>query len=86
VIHVSVLQRDRPLTWFAVRKSVGGSPVIQFERLIGELSAFEPTLFLGVPRRGPRARFLPVKTPADLETMQPAIRAVVARWVRVRPA
>jgi UTP--glucose-1-phosphate uridylyltransferase len=81
-IHAAVLEEDRPLTWFAVRKSVGGSPVIQFERLIGELSAFEPTLFLGVPRQGPRSRFLPVKVPDDLEALRPEIRALVAGWAK----
>jgi UTP--glucose-1-phosphate uridylyltransferase len=80
VLHVGVLEEDRPLTWFAVNKKVRGTPVVQFERLIGELTAFEPTLFLGVPRDGPRARFLPVKTPADLQTVAPAIREVVDGW------
>lgn len=75
-LHVSVLERDRPLTWFAVRKEVAGRTVIQFERLIGELAAFETTLLLGVPREGPRSRFLPVKTPADLAAMRDAITAV----------
>ena len=79
-IHLSVLEEDRPLTWFAVRKKVRDQPVIQFERLIGELTAFEPTLFLGVPRDGVRSRFLPVKLPKELDAMRPAIRTVVQGW------
>ncbi len=79
-VHLSVLEEDRPLTWFAVRKTVRDRPVIQFERLIGELTAFEPTLFLGVPRDGVRSRFIHVKLPADLDAMRPAIRAVVESW------
>jgi UTP--glucose-1-phosphate uridylyltransferase len=85
IMHASLFEEDRPLTWFTVRKKVGDSPVVQFERLIGELTAFEETLFLAVPREGPRSRFLPVKTPADLERVRPAIAEVAASWPR-RPA
>jgi len=80
VVHADVFECDRPLTWFAVEKSVGVAPVVQFERLIGELTAFEPTLFLGVPREGPRSRFVPVKSPADLEAARPAIEEIVGAW------
>lgn len=80
VVHADVLGLDHPLTWFAVDKSVAGAPVVQFERLIGELTAFEPALFLGVPRDGARSRFLPVKTPADLAAARAAIEELVCAW------
>lgn len=80
VVHAGVFERDHPLTWFAVEKTAGGVAVVQFERLIGELTAFEPTLFLGVPRSGPRSRFLPVKTPADLAGARAAIEEIVSGW------
>lgn len=55
-----------PLTWFRADKTVDQQPVVQFERLFGEVTSFEPSTFLRVPRSGPEGRFLPVKTPDDL--------------------
>ncbi|MDI7266562.1 MAG: UTP--glucose-1-phosphate uridylyltransferase [Myxococcota bacterium] len=80
VVAARIFERPMPLSWFAVRKSIDGRPAIQFERLIGEVTAFEEPLLLGVPRTGPRSRFLPVKTPEDLERLRPAIAAVVGGW------
>ncbi len=37
-----------------------------------------PTQYLEVPRRGPRGRFSPIKTPADLERAQDDLRELVA--------
>ncbi len=76
------LDRDFDLSWFAVNKMVNGEPVVQFEHLVGQLSAFMPTHFLRVPREGVDARFQPVKDPAELEARRPAIRrALEARGV-----
>lgn len=76
------LDRDFDLSWFAVNKEVGGRPVVQFEHLVGQLSAFLPTHFLRVEREGDDARFQPVKDPAELEARRPAIRrALEARGV-----
>lgn len=63
----AALTAEHPLTWFVVRKEVEGRPVIQFERLVGELTAFESTRWLRVPRDGLETRFVPIKSPADLE-------------------
>ncbi len=64
--RVDSLDRQFPLTWFCVHKSVGGQQVIQFERLIGQLTAFQDCSYLVIPRKGPGNRFAPVKTPGDL--------------------
>ncbi len=61
------LDREAPLTWFMVQKKVDGRAAIQFERLVGELTATLPTAFLQVAREGAEGRFHPVKVPADLE-------------------
>jgi UTP--glucose-1-phosphate uridylyltransferase len=53
-------------TYFVVNKKVNGHPVIQFERLINELTSQFDTTFVRVPRDGEQSRFLPVK---DLEEL-----------------
>jgi UTP--glucose-1-phosphate uridylyltransferase len=78
VIDVEVLERRYPLTWLYVEKEVDGRPAVQLERLVNELSAFLPTTYLLVPREGPRSRFVPVKTPEDLERARPLLRELLA--------
>lgn len=77
VFDAAALQRRFPLTWFAVQKKVGDQPVVQFERLAGELTAFLDARYLLVPRSGPEARFLPVKDPDELQRRRPAIEAAL---------
>jgi UTP--glucose-1-phosphate uridylyltransferase len=73
ILNAEAIDRDFPLTWFAVHKTVEGKPVIQFERLVGELTAFLDSSFLRVERHGPDARFQPIKTPEDLQAQLPDI-------------
>ncbi len=81
VFDLEALDRDFPLSWFYVEKKVDGRPAIQLERLVGELSAFCSTQYLEVPRSGPRGRFFPIKTPADLERARPELREMLATSV-----
>lgn len=78
VIDVDVLDRRYPLTWLYVEKDVDGRPAVQLERLVNELSAFLPTTYLLVPREGPESRFVPVKTPEDLEQARPLLRDLLS--------
>jgi UTP--glucose-1-phosphate uridylyltransferase len=78
VIEVDALAQDFPLTWLYVEKDVDGRTAVQLERLVNELSAFLPTTYLLVPRHGPRSRFMPVKTPEDLERARPLLRELLA--------
>ena len=78
VVDIDALDVDYDLTWLYVRKSVEERAVVQLERLYHEISAFVPTQYLEVPRRGPRGRFSPIKTPADLERAQDDLRELVA--------
>ncbi len=78
VVDIDALDVDYDLTWLYVRKSVDGRDAVQLERLYHEISAFVPTRYLEVPRRGPRGRFSPIKTPADLERAQDDLRELVA--------
>jgi UTP--glucose-1-phosphate uridylyltransferase len=62
--------------FFAVNKQVGDVPVVQFERIVNEITGELPTVYLRLPRNGAASRFLPVKDPAELERRRPEIEAV----------
>ncbi len=77
VLSAEALARDFPLTWFAVQKEVDGRPAVQFERLVGQLTAFLPSAFVRVERDGEDGRFQPVKDPDELAARQGAIRGIL---------
>jgi UTP--glucose-1-phosphate uridylyltransferase len=64
--------------WCEVEKKVQDATVIQFERLLQELTAATPSAYVRVPREGAGARFLPVKDFAELERRKESIRLVLA--------
>lgn len=70
--RTAALDQDFPLQWYTVSKLADGEPVVQFERLVGQLSWFLETGWMRVGRE----RFLPVKTPEDLTKKQAEIRAI----------
>lgn len=70
-------ERTLALDWFAAEKNVNDRTVIQFERLVGQVTAFLPSTFLKVPRGGVYGRFLPVKNPTELHHRRFEIRAVL---------
>ena len=73
VFDAEAIDRDFDLTFFRVEKKVEAATVIQFERLVGQLTAFLPSHFLEVPR----SRFLPVKDPEELELRRADIEALL---------
>jgi UTP--glucose-1-phosphate uridylyltransferase len=77
LLDVDAIDRDFPLSWFAVTKEVEGKKVVQFERLCHELTAFLPTQMLGVSREGTDGRFMPVKDPPELQSRRPAIESLL---------
>ena len=78
VFDVDALDREYDLTWLYVRKDVDARPAVQLERVYHEASSALPTTYLEVPRRGPRGRFIPIKTPGDLEQAQSDLRELLA--------
>jgi UTP--glucose-1-phosphate uridylyltransferase len=78
LFDLDALDRDYDLTWLYVRKDAGGRTAVQVERVYHEVSAFVATTYLEVPRRGPRGRFFPIKTPADLDRAQGDLRELLA--------
>jgi UTP--glucose-1-phosphate uridylyltransferase len=77
VLDAAALDRDFALTWFLVRKKVDGREAIQFEHLVGELSALLPCSCLLVPRDGDDGRFQPVKDPEELAKRAPQIERIL---------
>ncbi|MBW2277737.1 MAG: UTP--glucose-1-phosphate uridylyltransferase [Deltaproteobacteria bacterium] len=77
VFDAEVLASPPELDWFAVRKRVGDAEVIQFERLVGQLSEHLEVNWLRVPRQGARSRFVPIKIPDDLERHAADLAAVL---------
>jgi len=73
VLDAAAIDRDFELTYFRVEKKVDGRTAVQFERLVGELTALLPTHFVEVPRGGPDGRFQPVKDPEELAARLPEI-------------
>ncbi len=65
-------------TYFRVTKSVEGQPVIQFERLVNEVTSFLASRYLLVPRSGSEARFLPVKDNDELEQRRKEIELIAS--------
>ncbi|MBI3179442.1 MAG: UTP--glucose-1-phosphate uridylyltransferase [Deltaproteobacteria bacterium] len=74
LFDVSMIRSDHALSWFRADKTVDGRQVVQFERLMGEVTAQVDATYLSVPRDGPESRFMPVKTPEDLIAVRPAVR------------
>jgi UTP--glucose-1-phosphate uridylyltransferase len=77
--HVSARAlHDLSMDWrfYTVKKSVEGVKVVQFERILNEITDTLPTRYLRVPREGAEARFLPVKDMAELERRRPEIELV----------
>ncbi len=77
VFDAEAIDRDFDLTFFRVEKKVGDAKVIQFERLVGQLTAFLPTHFLEVPRSGPEGRFQPVKDPDEMAARRAEIEEIL---------
>ena len=78
VFDLDALDHDYHLTWLWVQKQVDGRPAVQLEQLVNEVTRFQPTTFLQVPRSGLRGRFFPVKTPEDLEAAREPLRELLS--------
>ncbi|MDX6488453.1 MAG: UTP--glucose-phosphate uridylyltransferase [Gaiellaceae bacterium] len=77
VFNLDALDRAYDLTWLYVEKEVEGRPAVQLEQLVNDITRFQPTTYLQVPRSGPQGRFFPVKTPEDLEAAREPLRELL---------
>jgi UTP--glucose-1-phosphate uridylyltransferase len=78
VLDAAAIDRSFDLTWFAVSKKIDGKEGIQFERLMGQLTAFLPSHFLRVERDGLDGRFQPAKDPEELASRRDEIRRILS--------
>jgi UTP--glucose-1-phosphate uridylyltransferase len=62
--------------FYTVKKQVSGQKVVQFERIVNEVTGELETEYLHVPRSGPQSRFLPVKDQTELLQRRAEIEAV----------
>lgn len=73
---------DMQWTYVEVEKKINERKAVQFERLLGEITAAIEPLFLRVPRAGEGSRFMPVKDVPELEKRRPEIaKALAARGI-----
>jgi UTP--glucose-1-phosphate uridylyltransferase len=80
LIDASVFRDPPPLDAYPVSKQVDGRAVIQFERILGEVTHHVDTTFVVVPARGGASRFIPVKRRQDLEDRRDQIVACLSPW------
>jgi UTP--glucose-1-phosphate uridylyltransferase len=72
----ALLDLDMAWTFFTVTKKVEGREVVQFERLVNEVTSALPTKYLHLPRTGEKSRFLPVKDNEELAARRSEIELV----------
>jgi UTP--glucose-1-phosphate uridylyltransferase len=75
-IDVQALTAPAEYTWCVARKSVDEREAIQLERLVGELTWWNESRYVHVPREGAQSRFVPVKDTDDLAAAQEQIAAI----------
>jgi UTP--glucose-1-phosphate uridylyltransferase len=79
VFHIdarALLELGMKWRFYTVKKQVEGHAVVQFERILNEITGELDTVYLRLPRTGERARFLPVKDFDELERRRPEIEMV----------
>lgn len=72
----AAIDRDFDLGWYYVEKKVDDKDAVQIERLVGELTKHLKSSFIRVKRTGDQTRFLPIKTPDDLESSREEIEEI----------
>jgi UTP--glucose-1-phosphate uridylyltransferase len=75
-----VLASPPRLPLHRVIKEVQGRKVVQMEKILGEISQLLPSQFLVVSDEGEESRFIPIKTPDELESSLGSIRLVLGKW------
>jgi len=70
----SLLRHAYDLKFYPVLKILGEhQQIVQFERILGEITSLEPSCFMLVPRDFSRSRFVPIKNQQDVAAYQDQI-------------
>jgi UTP--glucose-1-phosphate uridylyltransferase len=86
LVHAAALESlAMDWTYVEVEKKIAGRSAVQFERLLGELTAGIEPRMLRVPRAGVVSRFLPVKDVAELEARRSEIELIARDRGMMRP-
>jgi UTP--glucose-1-phosphate uridylyltransferase len=72
----ALLGLEMEWNYYKVDKKVDGKPVVQFERIVNEVTGTLETRYLHMPRTGAASRFLPVKDMDELVARAGEIEAV----------
>jgi UTP--glucose-1-phosphate uridylyltransferase len=78
LFNAAAIDRNFPLPYYRVEKQVNGATALQFERLVGEVTAHVQTKFVRVEQSGPDCRFFSIKEPGDLARYQALIAELAA--------
>lgn len=79
VFSASALKKEIALDWYVAIKNVDGKNVVQFERLVHEMSMHLMAGFVVVPKEGPDGRFIPIKLREYLDTYRGALKEMLER-------
>jgi UTP--glucose-1-phosphate uridylyltransferase len=80
LIEAEVFRDPPELEAYPVRKQAHGRTVVQFERILGEVTHFRDTTFIVVPAEGDETRFIPIKRREDVADRSQTIAACLRRW------
>lgn len=83
-IAPELLNEEYEFSWFVIEREAFGKKVIQFETLIGEITAYKECKMVKVERDGEESRFIPIKTLEDFERYKKLITTVVAKRYKLR--
>jgi UTP--glucose-1-phosphate uridylyltransferase len=72
----ALLSLSMEWTYVEVEKKIGDHEAVQFERILGELTAGLEPRFIRVPRAEALSRFLPVKDVPELGRRRPEIELI----------
>ena len=78
VLSAGALSDDIDLSWFMANKTVEGRAAVQFERLVGQITATRSSQVVEIDSGGHDGRFQPAKDPNELQMRRPEIRSILA--------
>jgi len=79
VFSADALKKEIELDFYVALKKVNGKVVVQFERLVNEMSIHLKAGFITVPKEGMNGRFLPIKLREYLDKHRDTIKQIMEK-------